>query len=354
MNDSRSCDQLAQDLARENNNECSSGEEEEGEQQSGDDYSEEEEIFSFQFSSIDGLNAMLENGPWFIHSNSLIMKKCEVGLSVIATKIITLLMLNSYTSDMCIQSWVLSSYARALIEVRADVELKDNIVVVMSKFVRKGFYTCNVHVEYEWKPLSQTPRGLLVVPKVGFKLVKQVYRQVSKKNNVNTSDNKNKDMEPTLEFSNSNPFDVLNLFENDVDLGTNGRTSNKASKKANSSGSLWNVILVDDEGNPLTKVDSSGDHDSEDEVASVDNGMANFLTLKKVGYGTYSLLQQWKESYVNGDYDLEPMMLISMKVTHGNEFGGTKCTSIKSLNLPDSNNGVVEIRKLMSSMSYSL
>ncbi|GJZ32247.1 hypothetical protein Tco_0577683 [Tanacetum coccineum] len=45
MNDSRSCDQLAQDLAREKNNECSSGEEEEeeGEQQSGDDYSSEEE-----------------------------------------------------------------------------------------------------------------------------------------------------------------------------------------------------------------------------------------------------------------------------------------------------------------------
>ncbi|GJW76355.1 hypothetical protein Tco_0138037 [Tanacetum coccineum] len=43
MNDSRSCDQLAQDLARENNNECSLGEEEEGEQQLGDDYSEEEE-----------------------------------------------------------------------------------------------------------------------------------------------------------------------------------------------------------------------------------------------------------------------------------------------------------------------
>ncbi|GKB88297.1 hypothetical protein Tco_0960569 [Tanacetum coccineum] len=47
MNDSPSYDQLAQDLARENNNECSSREEEEeeeeGEQQSGDDYSEEEE-----------------------------------------------------------------------------------------------------------------------------------------------------------------------------------------------------------------------------------------------------------------------------------------------------------------------
>ncbi|GJT38600.1 hypothetical protein Tco_0938465 [Tanacetum coccineum] len=44
------------------------------------------------------------------------------------------------------------------------------------------------------------------------------------------------------------------------------------------------VTLMDDEGKPLTNVDSSGDHDSENEVASVDNNMANFLALKKVGY----------------------------------------------------------------------
>nr|GEV48471.1 hypothetical protein [Tanacetum cinerariifolium] len=31
-------------------------------------------IFSFQFSSIDGLDAMLKNGLWFIRNNSLILK----------------------------------------------------------------------------------------------------------------------------------------------------------------------------------------------------------------------------------------------------------------------------------------
>nr|GEV02602.1 ribonuclease H-like domain-containing protein [Tanacetum cinerariifolium] len=101
--------------------------------------------------------------------------------------------------------------------------------------------------------------------------------------------------EPTIEASNSNPFDVLNSVENDVDLVTNGGTSNLASKNANSSGSLfWNVkssstsitfiiekikrliidgkvTLVNDEGKPLAKVDSSSDDDSEDEVASVWN-----------------------------------------------------------------------------------
>ncbi|GKA00222.1 hypothetical protein Tco_0672772, partial [Tanacetum coccineum] len=54
------------------------------------------------------------------------------------------------------------------------------------------------------------------------------------------------------------------------------------------------------------KVNSSGDHDSEDKVASVDNKMANFLASKKVGYGTNTLLEQWNETYQNDDYDFDP------------------------------------------------
>nr|GEY88908.1 hypothetical protein [Tanacetum cinerariifolium] len=50
------------------------------------------------------------------------------------------------------------------------------------------------------------------------------------KNNVNTSGNKKKDAESRKEVSNLNSFDVLNSVENDVDLGTNGGTSNLASK----------------------------------------------------------------------------------------------------------------------------
>ncbi|GKD66346.1 hypothetical protein Tco_1308454, partial [Tanacetum coccineum] len=76
----------------------------------------------------------------------------EDGLSAIATKLGSPLMLDSYTTDMCMQSWGRSSYARAMIELRADVELKDNTVAVMPKFFREGYYTCNIHVRYEWKP----------------------------------------------------------------------------------------------------------------------------------------------------------------------------------------------------------
>ncbi|GKB23688.1 hypothetical protein Tco_0863089 [Tanacetum coccineum] len=66
------------------------------------------------------------------------------------------------------------------------------------------------------------------------------------------------------------------------------------------------LTLLDDEGKPLKKVDSSGDYDSEDEVSSVDNDMENFLALNKFGYGTHSLLEHWTDSYVNGYYDFDP------------------------------------------------
>ncbi|GKB26393.1 zinc finger, CCHC-type containing protein [Tanacetum coccineum] len=39
-------------------------------------------LFFFQFSSMDGLDSMLENGPWFIHNNSLILKKWNLYVNL--------------------------------------------------------------------------------------------------------------------------------------------------------------------------------------------------------------------------------------------------------------------------------
>ncbi|GJW90841.1 hypothetical protein Tco_0168394 [Tanacetum coccineum] len=63
------------------------------------------------------------------------------------------------------------------------------------------------------------------------------------------------------------------------------------------------AILVDEAGNPLKKVEYPGDYDSEDAVASVDNDMACSMAIEMIGFGTQSLLEQWKDSYGNGDYD---------------------------------------------------
>nr|GEV08074.1 hypothetical protein [Tanacetum cinerariifolium] len=94
----------------------------------------------------------------------------EDGLSSIATKLGTSLMLDSYTSDMCLQSWGRSGYARVMIELQQNVEFKDTIVVAMPKIMGEG-------------------------------------------------GNKKKGVEPTNEVSNLNPLEVLNLVDNDVELG---------------------------------------------------------------------------------------------------------------------------------------
>ncbi|GJR84245.1 hypothetical protein Tco_0155030, partial [Tanacetum coccineum] len=118
--------------------------------------------------------------------------------------------------------------------------------------------------------------------------------------------------------------------DNDVELGDNRGTTNFVNNEANSSGSFLmyidssstgttpiidkigkfedllysgQAILLDNAGNPLKNVELSGDYDSEDEVASVDNDMARSLASERVGFGTQSLLKQWKDSYGHGDYD---------------------------------------------------
>ncbi|GJY36506.1 codeine O-demethylase-like protein [Tanacetum coccineum] len=66
------------------------------------------------------------------------------------------------------------------------------------------------------------------------------------------------------------------------------------------------AILVDEAGDLSKKVECPGDYDSEDEVALVDNDMTRSLASERVSFGTQSLLEQWRDSYGNGDYDEDP------------------------------------------------
>ncbi|GJS64078.1 zinc knuckle CX2CX4HX4C containing protein [Tanacetum coccineum] len=109
-------------------------------------------LFFFQFKTSKGLEDVLENGPWMICNSRIILKKwsmntrlckeeltripvwvkiynvyiqvfSEDGLSIIASQIAKPIMLDSYTSSMCIESW-----GR-----------------------RSGFTIETVNIEYEWK-----------------------------------------------------------------------------------------------------------------------------------------------------------------------------------------------------------
>ncbi|GJZ90143.1 retrotransposon protein, putative, ty1-copia subclass [Tanacetum coccineum] len=208
-------------------------------------------LFSFQFSTIDGLNEMHENGPWFIQKHPLILKNWNPNVNLLKEDVGNVSVwvklhgvpVTTFSEDGLSER---SSYTRVMIELKADVELKDTIAVAMPKLTREGFYTLGCG---NMKKPSETPKGVPVGTKVLFKPAKE-YRPLSKKHTANTSVNKKKDVQPTKKVSNSNPFDVLNSVENDIDLGTN-----------------------------------RGLQICEDEVASVDNDMARSMASKKVGYG---------------------------------------------------------------------
>ncbi|GJY86242.1 ATPase, F1/V1/A1 complex, alpha/beta subunit [Tanacetum coccineum] len=264
--------------------------------------------------SMDGLDAMLENGSWFIRNNPLILRKWHFDENLVKEDVSTIpvwvklydVPVTAFSEDG------LSAIATKL----ADVELKDNIVAPMPKITREGYYTCNICVEYELKPprcacckvfghvleecpknigasatknlkkTSQTPKGILVGPKMGFK-PKQVFQPVSKKSTANSGVKKKNNSESTKVVSKSNPFKVLTSVDNDMDLGK--------------------LMFVDDDGNPIIPTNTM-DSDSEVEVVFDETTNIRLSTSGKdgsdKGYGTNSLLEQWKDSYPdNDDYD---------------------------------------------------
>ncbi|XP_022007560.1 uncharacterized protein LOC110906790 [Helianthus annuus] len=140
-----------------------------------------EGFFFFKFDSKEGMMKVLEGGPWLIRKVPLFLnvwspsvnlkKECiksvpvwvkfhnvpiaiytDDGLSLLASKLGTPKRLDGYTADMCVDNWGRSSFARAMIEINADNDLKDFITVAIPKLEEDGYITEKVKIEYEWKP----------------------------------------------------------------------------------------------------------------------------------------------------------------------------------------------------------
>ena len=138
-------------------------------------------FFFFQFEARKGMEEVLENGPWIIRNVPIFLKECTLntcllkedltkipvwiklhdvpfaaysaeGLSMIATKLGIPKMLDSMTSKMCEEAWGRCSFARVLIEVSSENDLKDSLIVAIPLMEEEGFSKVTIRVEYEWKP----------------------------------------------------------------------------------------------------------------------------------------------------------------------------------------------------------
>ncbi|GJT26011.1 hypothetical protein Tco_0895948 [Tanacetum coccineum] len=211
----------------------------------------------------------------------------------------------------------------------ADVELKDTIMVAMPKLVGEGFYMCAIRVEYEWKPprclsckvfgyvLNECPkkivpdvvknsnnprkatRGVPVGQNVSFKSTKQVYKPVCKKNGAITSGNM-KQAEVVRQ-------EVAEMGSLNVAHGSSSNTPiiDKIDKLERQI-IYGKLMFVDDDRISLI---STNYVDNESEVEVVFDETTNLMPSKiskgenDRGYSNNSMLEQWRETNRDDDYD---------------------------------------------------
>ncbi|GJW33216.1 putative RNA-directed DNA polymerase, eukaryota, reverse transcriptase zinc-binding domain protein [Tanacetum coccineum] len=251
---------------------------------------------AYPFSSKDGLDAIMENGPWFIHNNPFILQNWNLnvtlqkkdvgnvpvwvklhgvlmmtfsddGLSIIATKLGTPLMRDSYTSDICMQSWGKKSYARAMIEPQADEELEDTIVVKFHGVPMMAFSENSLSI---------------IATKLGPRYARAMIEP--------RADEALKDtIVVAIPILIGEGFNMIDKFERQMIEGK--------------------FLLVDDDGKPLPNVVSTVNANSDSEVEEVFDEHATFMAstgLKRSSdssYGTNSLWEQWRETKQDDNYD---------------------------------------------------
>ncbi|GJU13615.1 ARID DNA-binding domain-containing protein [Tanacetum coccineum] len=146
---------------------------------------------------------------WVKFNGIPMMAFSEDGLSIIATKLGNPLMLDSYTSDMCMQSWGRSSYARAMIDLRDDKRWKPPRCLSCKVF-RHVLNECPKKIVSDVVKILNNPRqatrGVPVGPKVSFKSTKPIYRPVSNKNGAEHKWKKSKNGSSLTRDDDGNPL----------------------------------------------------------------------------------------------------------------------------------------------------
>ncbi|GJT93721.1 hypothetical protein Tco_1082566, partial [Tanacetum coccineum] len=229
---------------------------------------------------------------------------------VIPTKLDTPMMLDYNTSTMCMDSWGRSSNARSLVELRVDVKLEDTLVVVVPKYLGEGYTMSTICVEYEWTPprcssckvfgyvLNECPKKIVLGVLKNLKNSRQGVRGVQLGTNGGNSKLAekwaNSDVVSSTHETLCEAFGLnttpLETRINDLEIQIMG----------------GKLVLVDDDGQPLKKVDDPINAISDSEVDEVFNETAGFMasTSLKVdnnsksgsGVRNKSLYEQWRET----------------------------------------------------------
>ncbi|GJW04267.1 hypothetical protein Tco_1563123 [Tanacetum coccineum] len=265
------------------------------------------------------------------------------------------IMLDSYTSSICLQSWSHMDYTRVLIDIRADLELKEDMIIDIPNVEDDGEVLHTMRVKYEWEPprcgvcmvfrhddmicpkrAVEKPKkqhinhdgfqypfsshGTNVSSKVHVKIKKPICLVVSKKNSASSSGMKKNSKVSRKVMSSTNPFDALNSIKKMMSLDQIGDRQIQMIE--------GKLVLLDDDGKPLKpsksmllnssnvvyiKVDDLVNEDNDSEVEEVYDETGTYMastsfTVYKASKsgsrgGNKSLYEQWQESHSEDAYD---------------------------------------------------
>ncbi|GKF94127.1 hypothetical protein Tco_0283827, partial [Tanacetum coccineum] len=143
-------------------------------------------------------------------------------------------------------SWGRMDYARALIDIRAHRELKEDMIIAIPNMKDDKEVIHTVRVEYEWEP-----------PICGMCMVKPkkpIWKVVYKKNSASSSGMKKNSEVFRKVMSSTNPFDALNMIKEGDESRSYRRLRRSLCYWINDLESQMikeKLVLLDDEGKPL-------------------------------------------------------------------------------------------------------
>ncbi|GJW10216.1 protein kinase, ATP binding site-containing protein [Tanacetum coccineum] len=212
---------------------------------------------------------------WLKFHDVVLVAFISDGLSLIATKSVTLMMLDLYTKSMCLVSWGRSNYARILIEINACNDFSDNMIMDILNIDGSGYTKEIIRIDYEW-----VPPCCVTCLIYGHTLVD--CSKATAKRVVNGMDkSKGQTSRAMMKDLLNNSFEALNvesLIIEEVATGNKatisgaqkeGKSSTPILERINVSGKQikeGKLVLVDDDGITLEKVDYPNNLGSDDEV----------------------------------------------------------------------------------------
>ncbi|GKC62757.1 zinc knuckle CX2CX4HX4C containing protein [Tanacetum coccineum] len=222
------------------------------------------------FSSSEGVDSVLRDGPWMIREIPIFLNKWSPTVSLLKEELSRVPVWVKFHDVL---------YARVLIEINACNDFSNNMVMVVPK------------LEVE----NRMDKGNGQIPSADDEGFIEVERTASLASTNKASNKESLSNKDNVSFFISNSFEVLNvdtLIIEEVATGSKvttfgmqvkGQCSVHLVKRTNviekqiMEGKL---VLVDDDGKLMEKVDYPANSDNDDEVESVENKTASFVGIK--------------------------------------------------------------------------